>query len=259
MTIKWQFNWKLTVLVLLLLPVLLLLGFWQLDRAEFKRSIKAEFVDRAAMPPVELDELKQRALSSEDEVKQLAFRKVRLDGRYLNAYTALLDNQIEQGRPGYHVITLFESTQGVQFWINRGWVVATPTRETPAIDDVFGNVSLEASIYLPQGKAVMLADDNWSQQWPLLIQSADIPKLNQHYVALSHAALRNAPMHEAALNEENLFPALLRLEPGYQGSFSIDWPVVNTQPQKHTGYAVQWFAMAFALVACWLYASLRSE
>lgn len=246
MTIKWQFNWKLTALVLLLLPVLLLLGFWQLDRAEFKRSIKAEFVDRASMPLVAVHQLKQYASSSEDEIKPLAFRKVRLDGRYLNAYTALLDNQIEQGRPGYHVITLFESAQGMHFWINRGWVAATPTREIPAIDDVFGDVSLEASIHVPQGKPVMLAEDNWSKNWPLLIQSADIPKLNQRYVVA----------HQGALHE-SVFPSLLRLDPGYQGSFIIDWPVVNTQPQKHTGYAVQWFAMSFALLACWLYASRR--
>ena len=36
----------------------------------------------------------------------------------------------------------------------------------------------------------------------------------------------------------------------------VDWQVVNVSPQKHQGYAVQWFAMAAVLFIFYL---LRSS
>jgi hypothetical protein len=44
----------------------------------------------------------------------------------------------------------------------------------------------------------------------------------------------------------------LRLEPG-PASYRLGWPVVAMGPEKHLGYAVQWFAMATALVLLYLY------
>jgi len=244
MAIKWQINWKLTALTLLLIPVLLRLGFWQLERAEQKRALKADYIERATISPLSTDELSSFEQFSTDKIKQLSFRKVRLEGRYVNAFTALLDNQITHSRPGYHVLTLFESRAGIFFWVNRGWVAASPDRALPNIQEALGSVVIEASIYLPQGKPVILAQDNWSESWPVLIQSVDILKLNQRYTGSGDA---------------RLFSQQLRLDPGFHGAFSINWPVVNTQPQKHTGYAVQWFAMSIALVACWIYASLKRD
>ncbi|NCF18346.1 MAG: SURF1 family protein, partial [Haliea sp.] len=31
------------------------------------------------------------------------------------------------------------------------------------------------------------------------------------------------------------------------GALAIDWKVVNVSPEKHRGYAVQWFTMAAVL------------
>ncbi|WP_374760624.1 SURF1 family cytochrome oxidase biogenesis protein, partial [Pseudomonas aeruginosa] len=51
-------------------------------------------------------------------------------------------------------------------------------------------------------------------------------------------------------------PWEIRLEPG-DASFDTDWPLVSMPPERHTGYAVQWFALATALLALYLYLGVR--
>jgi len=40
-----------------------------------------------------------------------------------------------------------------------------------------------------------------------------------------------------------------------QGALVTGWKTVNIQPEKHTGYAVQWFTMAFAITLWFCFAS----
>ena len=247
---RWQSNWKVTLLVLVTLPFLIRLGLWQLERADEKRSLEALFSQRASLPPVSLQELNQHCDFEQGEDKpafscdpdQLVYRQLKLTGRYLNRFNALLDNQIEQGAPGYHVITPFRTNSGETFWINRGWIAAVPDRSLPAVPEAAGEIQLNAGVYLSQGESLVLGDDVWQQGWPVLIQAIDIDKLSAH---------------QPLAATDNVFPYLLRLEPGFAGSLDIDWPLVNMKPQMHMGYAVQWFAMSIAVVAFWIYSSLK--
>ncbi len=248
MKLRWRSNWKVTLLVVLLLPGLMRLGFWQLDRAEQKRNIEATFIERASMPSLsarELGELEvdERAHVSSPLESSVGYRTVAIEGRYLNEYNALLDNRIENGRPGYHVLSPFASNSGMIFWINRGWLAGNPDRSLPLIPEVDHQVSIVASVYIPVGNAVVLAAENWPKGWPVLIQSADIAGLNDRLTS-------------DAVTANDTFKYQLRLEPGYAGALTVDWPVINASPAKHTGYAVQWFAMSAALLIFWLYLSI---
>ncbi|MEH6472724.1 MAG: SURF1 family cytochrome oxidase biogenesis protein, partial [Halopseudomonas sp.] len=54
-----------------------------------------------------------------------------------------------------------------------------------------------------------------------------------------------------ALFQRPLYPAVLRLsEPVIDGT-DTRWKLVVMPPEKHLGYAVQWFGLALALL-CWL-------
>jgi cytochrome oxidase assembly protein ShyY1 len=50
----------------------------------------------------------------------------------------------------------------------------------------------------------------------------------------------------------------LRLAPG-PAAYRLDWPVVAMGPEKHLGYAVQWFAMAATLTVLALYLGWRTR
>lgn len=241
-------NWKVTLLAVIMLPILFRLGFWQLDRADEKRAVEAMYLQRAAQLPLTSQELNQHCDSEQVDhllscdPEALAFRLLNLQGRYIDEYSALLDNQIQQSRPGYHVLTPFLSDDGRLYWINRGWIAATPDRALPEIPATPEKQQLAAGIYLPQGEAIVLTEDRWSNNWPVLMQAIDIQKLVDHLPEASN--LRG---------QANIFPYLLRLEPGYAGELDIDWPLLNMKAQMHTGYAVQWFAMAFAVTLFWFY------
>lgn len=228
-------NWKTTLLVIIAIPVLLRLGFWQLDRAEQKREIQAGFQAQREQAP-----LTATVLQGYDDIESLAFRRVELEGVYLNQFNVFLDNQIQSGRPGYHLLTPFETKAGYLFWINRGWLPGNADRSLPELPvTTSSSTVVEASVYLPQGESLLLEADVWPDGWPLLVQTVDMQRLVQR------------------MQSDQVFPAELRLERGYAGGLSIDWQAINTLPQKHTGYAVQWFAMAAALFGFWLYILVR--
>ncbi|MNN94970.1 hypothetical protein D3C81_2137010 [compost metagenome] len=44
----------------------------------------------------------------------------------------------------------------------------------------------------------------------------------------------------------------LRLQPG-PASYLGDWPLVSMGPEKHLGYAVQWFALAATLLGLFVW------
>ena len=55
--LQFDFEWRTSLAVALLLPLLLALGFWQLDRSEEKRGLQRVFEARAVAEPVALAEV----------------------------------------------------------------------------------------------------------------------------------------------------------------------------------------------------------
>ena len=231
---RWDANWKITILFLLLLPLLLSLGFWQLSRAEEKQRLQQSIEQQQALPALTWREL------LELEVEQLSYRQVKLSGRYDNARLFLLDNQVVNGKVGYQVLQPFILSSGQtpgQVLVNRGWVAGFADRRLPVIPVNTEIGDIVATVRVPSSEPVLLAEDNWVESWPKVIQSVDMGKIRSQF-------------------GNSLFEYELRLEPHQWSALTIDWPAVNTRPEKHTGYAIQWFAMAAALIVCWLYASI---
>ena len=105
-----------------LTAILLSLGFWQLERAELRRAQDGLKQERAQLSPVYITSFPEESLG------ELADRRVRLRGQYL-PHQFLLDNQIHDKQPGYHVLSPFElSTYEQVVLVNRGWVAAEADR-----------------------------------------------------------------------------------------------------------------------------------
>lgn len=217
-----QFDWRVTVLALCLLPVLLSLGFWQLDRAEEKRQLQALFDQRQQSGPVPIASLADSG--------DLRYQPVSLRGEFLNDKTLLLDNRIHQGRFGYEVVVPFRLRDAERIvLVNRGWVPGDSSRRSlPAPVPVTGPQLLTGTVYVPQGKLMVLAETR-DTGWPRVVQSVDVDSLRDAF-------------------EQPLFAYTVRLDAGSPGALETYWQVVNVQPAKHTGYAVQWFAMSATLV-----------
>lgn len=230
----YRFDWKLSLLTALLLPLLLSLGVWQLRRADEKLELQEQYSARQGEPPVALEQL--------DTAEDLQYRQVEFSGRYDNAHNFLLDNRIHQGQVGYELITPFVTDTERVVLVNRGWLPQGPTRAAlPALDAIEGRVTLRGSIYVPVGTPLVLGEVAALEGWPRVIQSLDPP---------AAGALAGYP-------DNSVFPYSVRLADAAPGVLVRDWPVVSMGPERHQGYAVQWFAMALMLLGLYLYYSTR--
>lgn len=226
-------QWKITALVLLFLPGLISLGFWQLDRAEQKEELLAFYEQQS--------ELAHTPLADLDSKAKTKYRNVTIKGKYDIDYYWLLDNQPRQGKPGYEIIMpfRFNDKEGGSrtLLVNRGWVKAEADRSRlPLIETSAEQVTINGYLYPLQINAVIKHSQNdLAVEWPKRVLQLDMQAASE---ALSG----------------DIEPLMLRIDEENVGAFITQWPVINTQPAKHHGYAVQWFAMSIALLLlyCWL-------
>lgn len=219
-------GWPMTVFVGLALPVVVGLGFWQLDRAHDKRDLDARYVARLGMPALAAGAALESPASS--GASSADFMRVRLRGRFEAGHDYLVDNRVHQGRPGYWVVSRFRGRDDRIYLVNRGWVEAPATRQSlPEIETPRQPLDLVGVIWPDLGLPPLLAEDPWPAGWPRRVQRLDIARMAE---------------------SEGVVPAEIRLEPGQPGVF-VPAPLdVNFRPERHTGYAVQWFGLGAVLV-----------
>jgi len=224
-----------TLATIALLPALIGMGFWQLDRADQKRSLQAEYDRRQTEPPMRL-----RSVIENDSVLQ--YRPVRVRGRYEPEYQFLLDNRVHQGRAGYHVLTPLRIENGsVRVLVNRGWVVAAPDRrQLPKIAAPSGEVEIIGVATVPHGREFRLGPARPpGKEWQGLWQYLDIG-----------VYARSVPFP--------VQPAVILLDPeSPAGGFVRQWGRLDAGIQTHLGYAFTWFSLAVALVAIYILLNVR--
>ena len=227
-SLHFNLEWRTTLATLLLLPMLVGLALWQLQRADEKAATGTRFEQRRLLAPVALQRV------NEGDVEGLEYLPVELSGQFLADQYFLLDNRIFQGKFGYEVLAILQlADTGQPVLVNRGWIAGDSARlSLPVVPRVTGPVTLTGQVYVAPGAPYLLADTPLEPGWPKRIQAIEMNKL--------------APAVEA-LTAAPLFPYTVRIDPDQGAALTADWQVVNVSPEKHTGYAVQWFTMAVAL------------
>lgn len=220
---QWQWNWKILLFSLFFFPLTMRLGFWQLERGEEKQGMLSVHQQRAAASRVDVSKLQQ----AEDR----QYVKVFVAGVFDNSTTLLLDNRVRGGRPGYEVISVFRPVGQPALLVNRGWIEGNLNRAIlPVVPLIENEVTLTGYLYQSPGQQFMLGSDLWDADKPLqIVQNA-------------------APEIVAERLGEPFYDYMLRLDKDAVGAFDSTWHIVNVQPEKHLGYAVQWFVMAAVLV-----------
>ncbi|MDG0992299.1 MAG: SURF1 family protein [Luminiphilus sp.] len=234
------FEWRLTVFTLLLFPGLLYLGAWQLDRAAEKRELAQRNAERQTMVALSQAELFQslsQTAVATTERTALADRKVSIVGHLNPKDYLLIDNRITNGRFGYEVVALVATEKG-RVPVNLGWIEGDSARRSlPDPNLISGEVRLAGRVYVPAGSAYLLEAQAAPTAFPAVVQNYDASKF----------AL---PLSQ--LLDEAVLPVMVRIAAEDPHALSANWTVVNQSPQKHTGYAVQWFTMAAVLLLAFM-------
>ncbi|MBA4501076.1 SURF1 family protein [Marinobacterium marinum] len=215
---------------LLGVPLLLFLGGWQWQRAEQKRVWLQQL---NSAPATTVAGALQR-LERHDWVP------VQLEIELMPLKIFLLDNRTWQGRAGYEVVVPIRVDEG-RWWLGSlGWVAAPPRRDQlPVVELSRRRVRVEGVLSRPL-ESVTLAASQVEPGWPRRIQSLDMKQI--------HAALAVPVEHLVLHLKTAVSEVILPRERIYTG----------IEPERHLGYAVQWFGLALAL-ALWLMWVERKE
>ena len=221
-----------TVMLVGLLGLFFMAGFWQLGRAAEKRAVLESFdaADAAA---------RLTALVPDEAAEALRFRTFELQGAYLPERQILLDNMTDGGSNGYQVLTPFRSGDRVVL-VNRGWVPADGDRELlPWVEVDAAPRTIVARLNSYPSPGLRLEQPAIaSNDWPRRLLFPDREQL-------------------AAALGMSLPDYQLLLDPAEPDGYLRKWQATSSGPQKHMGYAVQWFS--FAALACLFYLILMLQ
>jgi surfeit locus 1 family protein len=121
----------------------IVLGFWQIDRADQKNVLNSNYTDRQQEAIIVLD--KNNVI---DEKSSLLWRKVEFEGSFINKQNIILDNQIFNQIAGFNIITPFKIKGSDSLvLVNRGWHPNLKNREMlPIINEISGERILQGHI-----------------------------------------------------------------------------------------------------------------
>ena len=210
-----------SILITATFAFLVSLGFWQLDRADEKRSIETS-IKLANTGSVEL-------IKEEEGLQNKEYYEVRLQGKYLSDKQFIYDNQIVDQVSGYYVLTPYAlEGQSKAILINRGFIPWNGRRDKLA-DIVIGQETREIKVQISKPiKRMELKPSEVGIQFPVLIQSIDLQVM-------------------ADRAKVDFSSVIGLLDASASNGFIRKWEPYTGSIEKHIGYAVQWFLMALVL------------
>jgi cytochrome oxidase assembly protein ShyY1 len=202
------------------------LGRWQWHRAAEKQAM----LDQQAQlilndTPQSLADLSRQSES------RLAWAEGR--GSFPDLPYLLLDNQRRGNAVGVRIYRVFQPDGGRTLLVDLGWLTLPPDRTMPVLAPITGEQRLRGLLTPPPASGIALGPPyvpSKPKQW--LLTRVDL------------AALSNAL-------QVDLGQRVLRLDPKLPIGYARDLNLLaNTlPPERHRGYAVQWFGLAFATLA----------
>ncbi len=188
------------------------LGQWQLRRADEKAALQARIDQMARRPATAL------AVGEAPD----AWQPVILRGVWLEGADFLIDNRVQGGRPGYHVVSVLRLDDGRLVLVNRGWTPAGRDRtQLPRLPVPGGRVEVSGVVRIPEAA-------------PFQLSEAGSGHLRQHLV----------PSEIGEVIGQRVVPWVVLQAPQAGEPLVRDWPRPDAGIDRHKGYAVQWFGLA---------------
>ena len=217
----------------------IVLGFWQIDRADQKNVLNSNYTDRQQEAIIVLD--KNNVI---DEKSSLLWRKVEFEGSFINKQNIILDNQIFNQIAGFNIITPFKIKGSDSLvLINRGWHPNLKNRETlPIINEISGERLLQGHIASFPVSGIKLGKNNIEtlNSQIFRFQRLDAAELNYFFSA-------------------KMMPYMIYLDPIIDKELYGNFKLPAPDSQKNYGYAFQWFAFAITLLIIFIRLSMKRK
>jgi surfeit locus 1 family protein len=226
-------NHRSTALIGWILAVAVMAGFaalgaWQLRRMHDKQAM----LDDAHRV---LERREAQSLSAAgDAARSRAYDWAAGEGVFADVPAVLLDNQQHAGRSGVRAYRVFVPASGGAgpLLVELGWLPLRGDRRMPQVPRPQGRLRIEGLLAPPPAHGIAPAPPVKRPDGTLLATSLQVPIMR------------------SALGQPRLAPRVLRLDPANAIGHARDLDILpNTlPPERHLGYAVQWFALALAVL-----------
>lgn len=239
-------GWLIAIVVLV--PILLRLSLWQLQRAEERHQAQAELKSVMTQAPIAIDDL--------ELTQEQTLVRVTVTGEYDWSRQFLLANQVHNTVSGYEVLTPLKYAPNKAVLVSRGWIPKSPNK-TPDLSppaNLAKNLTVQGLAVIPGArlseyqreileKTIGFEEMNDNPQlakWPVIIQEEDFAKLS-------------------SLLKLELLPRVIQPQQDLSYGYRRVWQPSLRGPTINYGYAAQWFGMAVLLIAVMLWINTRRE
>jgi surfeit locus 1 family protein len=206
----WSFLKTLVALALIVLCVWA--AQWQYHRGVDRHARNTIIEERIARDAIELRQIDSVLANNE-------WQSIVATGSFDEKKQILLRNRYSEGKYGYEVLTLFTSTSGEKFWVDRGWVQAGATATTP-----------------PEVTSVPAGEVTITGRFRL---DSSLPRGSFFALPGSGEDLVSELNAQSQLNTEKYYLDLLSgSEPSLTPAVTAQLPSLSDGP--HMAYALQW-------------------
>lgn len=206
----WSFLKTLIALALIVLCVWA--AQWQYHRGVDRHARNTIIEERIARDAIELGKIDSELANNE-------WQSIVTTGSFDEKKQILLRNRYSEGKYGYEVLTLFTSTSGEKFWVDRGWVQAGATATTP-----------------PEVTSVPVGEVTITGRFRL---DSSLPRGSFFALPGSGEDLVSELNAQSQLNTEKYYLDLLSgSEPSLTPAVTAQLPSLSDGP--HMAYALQW-------------------
>lgn len=227
------------VLAVALIALFVHLGQWQQARALEKQAMLAA---SAQVLSQRIPATTKRAFAS---ARTGDYDWLVVSGTFAAEPPLLLDNQLHQGRPGVRVYRLFLPQDGGALLVDMGWLPLSGDRALPDVASAPAErLELRGLLAPPPSSGLALGE--------AMVRSGPVWLM----MRIDPDALQTALDGYGALA-----PRVLRLDPAMALGYPRDLELLaNTlPPDKHRGYALQWFGLALTVLATALVLTFRKR
>ena len=224
-------------LALLVIAAFCALGAWQLGRMQQKQAMLA-----AVQQVLQQRQAQPLALAA-DVARLHDYDWAGGAGRFVDAPAVLLDNQQRDDRAGVRAYRVFQPADpgAAPLLVELGWLPLPGDRRLPEVARPSGELHVAGLLAPPPSHGIMAPVATMQPDGQLLATGLDAPGLHDQ------------------LGQSRLAPRVLKLDPQSPLGYARDLDILpNTlTPERHLGYAVQWFALALAVLATALLLTFR--
>ena len=224
-----NFKSKILIFAIIFVPITISLGMWQIERANEKKLIIANYDKLLVSAPIALQ--KNQMLNN--------WQPIETTGTYEDTIV-YEDNAINNGKAGFKVYHLFRNDDGTFIFIHRGFIERNLIKNNlPEVEIPTEKKSIYGTTLFKQNNTFV---KNIEESDSRIIQEFNASLLIDKY-----------PM----LKDKYLNPFLFNLDIRDVNKYQPIEKPVNMTASKHIGYAIQWFGLCAALIILTIYAYRR--